>query len=191
MTAVVGAVLLAVSLRIEPGSAWFYPSTLALAAVWAVGAWASGPLHLGRVGTERPVAPALLVGGGLAAVFVLGALVVREIPVLADRVSDVLAYADRGPWLPLLLITVINGVAEEMFFRGALFDALDRAPVSITAVAYAAVTLVTGNPMLAFAALILGVVVGQQRRVSGGLLAPAITHVTWSVTMLFVLPALF
>ncbi|KRF20936.1 abortive infection protein [Nocardioides sp. Soil797] len=190
-TAVVGAVLLAVSLRIEPGSAWFYPSTLALALVWATGAWASGPLHLGRVGADRPVVPALLVGGGLSAVFVLGALIVREVPVLAERVSDVLAYADQGPWLPLLLVTVVNGIAEEMFFRGALFDALRGAQVSITAVAYAVVTLATGNPMLAVAALILGVVVGQLRRVSGGLLAPAIAHVTWSVTMLFVLPALF
>lgn len=191
LTAVVGAVLLGVSLRIEPGSDWFYPSTLALAAVWAAGAWASGPLHLGRVGAGRPVVPALLVGAGLSAVFVVGGLLVREVPALAERVSDVLAYADRNAWLPLLLVTVVNGVAEEMFFRGALFDALPRAQVSLTAVAYAAVTLVTGNPMLAFAALVLGVVVGQQRRVSGGLLAPAITHVTWSVTMLFALPALF
>ncbi|WP_067432835.1 CPBP family intramembrane glutamic endopeptidase [Nocardioides jensenii] len=190
-TAALGAVLLAVSLRIEPGSAWFYPSTLALAAVWAAGAWASGPLHLGRVGAERPVLPALVVGGGLSLVFVTGALVIRELPVLADRVAAVLEYAAQGSVPLVLTVTVVNGVAEEMFFRGALYEAVPWHPVLVTAAAYALVTLVTGNPMLAFAALVLGLVVGRQRQISGGLLAPAITHVTWSVTMLYVLPWLF
>ena len=44
-----GAVLLGLSLRIEPGSTWFYPATLGLAVLWTVGAFASGPLHLGRI----------------------------------------------------------------------------------------------------------------------------------------------
>jgi membrane protease YdiL (CAAX protease family) len=45
--------------------------------------------------------------------------------------------------------------------------------------------------MLVFAALTLGVVFGLQRRASGGILAPMITHVTWSMIMLFALPPLF
>jgi membrane protease YdiL (CAAX protease family) len=45
--------------------------------------------------------------------------------------------------------------------------------------------------MLSFAAVLLGVVVGLQRRASGGILAPILTHVTWSISMLFALPALF
>jgi membrane protease YdiL (CAAX protease family) len=45
--------------------------------------------------------------------------------------------------------------------------------------------------MLGFAAILLGTVVGLQRRASGGILAPIITHITWSVTMLFALPMLF
>ena len=57
--------------------------------------------------------------------------------------------------------------------------------------AYTVATLATGNVMLAFAAILLGAVVGLQRRASGGILAPILTHVTWSVTMLFALPALF
>ena len=48
--AVIGAVVLAFSLSIEPGSALFYPATAGLAAVWTIGAFASGPLHLGRTG---------------------------------------------------------------------------------------------------------------------------------------------
>ena len=36
-----------------------------------------------------------------------------------------------------------------------------------------------------------GLVVGLQRRASGGVLAPILTHCTWSISMLFVLPLLF
>jgi membrane protease YdiL (CAAX protease family) len=45
--------------------------------------------------------------------------------------------------------------------------------------------------MLALAAVLLGTVVGLERRASGGILAPILTHVTWSLTMLLVLPAVF
>ena len=38
---------------------------------------------------------------------------------------------------------------------------------------------------------LLGVVVGLQRRASGGILAPILTHKTGSVSMLFLLPAIF
>jgi membrane protease YdiL (CAAX protease family) len=44
--------------------------------------------------------------------------------------------------------------------------------------------------MLVFAAFLLGLVLGLQRRASGGILAPVLTHITWSTTMLFALPAL-
>ena len=50
--------------------------------------------------------------------------------------------------------------------------------------------MATGNVMLVFAAAVLGVLVGLQRRVSGGVLAPMLTHVTWSLGMLFILPPL-
>jgi membrane protease YdiL (CAAX protease family) len=45
--------------------------------------------------------------------------------------------------------------------------------------------------MLVLAALLLGAVVGLERRATGGIQAPMITHVVWSVAMLVVLPALF
>jgi uncharacterized protein len=50
--------------------------------------------------------------------------------------------------------------------------------------------MATGNPMLVFAAFLLGLVLGLQRRASGGILAPILTHITWSTTMVLVLPAL-
>jgi membrane protease YdiL (CAAX protease family) len=195
---VLGGIVLGLSLRIEPGSAWFYPATLALAAVWTVGAFASGPLHLGRVsgGTDdehprRPVVTPILLGLGLAGVFAIGALVVRDIPVLEDQVRSVLDHADQGSWPILVVITVVNGVAEELFFRGAAYAAIPSHPVLWTTIAYAVATLATGNVMLSFAAVLLGAVVGLERRATGGILAPILTHCSWSVTMLFALPAIF
>ena len=193
--AVIGAVVLAFSLNIEPGSASFYPATAGLAVVWTVGAFASGPLHLGQImhhnGPRRPVLPPILVGLALAGVFVVGGLMVRQVPALDEQVRNVLVHADQGVTLVLVLITALNGVAEELFFRGAAYAATTRYPVPVTTVAYTAVTLATGNVMLAFAAAILGAVVGLQRRASGGILAPILTHVTWSLTMLLALPAIF
>ena len=68
---------------------------------------------------------------------------------------------------------------------------LTVSPVVWSTVIYVIATLATGNVMLAFAAVIVGAVVGLQRRASGGVLAPILTHVTWSVAMLYALPAIF
>ncbi|HEX3930252.1 MAG TPA: CPBP family intramembrane glutamic endopeptidase [Nocardioides sp.] len=196
LVVLVGAVVLGVSLRIEPGSHAFYPATLALAAIWTVGAFASGPLHLGRTvqGADpgpRPVLVPLAYGVILALVFVAGALVVRQVPWLDHQVGHVLDHADHGSVPLLVVITAVNGVAEELFFRGALYAAITRRPVVATTAAYVAATLATGNAMLAFAAVLLGALVGLERRATGGIQAPVITHVTWSVLMLVALPLLF
>jgi membrane protease YdiL (CAAX protease family) len=52
-------------------------------------------------------------------------------------------------------------------------------------------TVAAGNLLLVVAALVLGLVVGLERRASGGILGPAITHVTWALAMLFGLPLVF
>jgi membrane protease YdiL (CAAX protease family) len=191
----VGAVVLGWSLRLEPGGDLFYVAAVLLAGVWAVGAFASGRLHLGRIARRydlrRPILAPILLGLLLVGLFVLGALVVREIDPLARYVSSVLEYADRGSLTALAIITLVNGIAEELFFRGAMYAAIPRHPVLWTSVAYVVATLATGNVMLAFAAILLGVVCGLERRASGGVLAPILTHVTWSLSMLVLLPLLF
>ncbi|WP_051551593.1 CPBP family intramembrane glutamic endopeptidase [Nocardioides sp. URHA0020] len=184
---VAGTVLLGVSFRIEPGSVWFYPSALALAAVWAVGALASGPVPLG----DRRVLPPLAVGVLLAGVFVLGALIVRELSVLDDQVAAVTAYAVRGSGPLVAAVTLVTGAGEELFFRGAVYDRFPRRPVVATTAVYAVVTLATGNLALVLAAILLGLVVALVRRWSGGVLAPIVVHVTWSLVMLLALPQLF
>jgi len=192
----VGAVVLGWSLRLEPGGGTFYVAAVVLAGVWAAGAFLSGRLHLGRIAGEgevfvRPILAPILLGLLLVGIFVLGALVVREIEPLATYVSSVLEYADEGSLALLAVITFFNGIAEELFFRGAMYAAIPRHPVLWTTVAYVVATLATGNVMLAFAAILLGTVCGLERRASGGILAPILTHITWSLSMLFLLPLLF
>ena len=184
---VLGGVLLGLSLRIEPGG-WFYAASLGLSAVWVVGALAVGPP---RIGPPRPVLLPIAVAAGLLALFAVGGLVLREVPFLADRAADVAQQAAQSAWPVLILVTLVTGVSEELFFRGALYDAVPRHQVAVTTVAYAVSTLAAGNVMLTFAAVVLGLVTGLERKRFDGLVAPILTHCCWSVSMLFVLPALF
>ncbi|WP_301148910.1 CPBP family intramembrane glutamic endopeptidase [Mycobacterium simiae] len=196
ITLVAGAAVLGYSLRRAPGESSFYWLTLVLAAVWVVGAFCSGPLHLGgicwRGRNQRPVISGTLIGLGLGGVFVIGGLIARQIPAVATLITRVLQYAHHGSFWLVVLITLINGVAEEVFFRGALYTALGRfAPLTISTLLYLAVTLASGNPMLGFAAIILGTVCALERRASGGVLAPILTHFFWGLIMVLVLPPMF
>ena len=196
ITLVIGAAVLGFSLRRHPGESSFYWLTLLLAAVWIAGGFISGPLHLGgicwRGRNQRPVITGTTIGLLLGGVFVVGGLIAREIPAVSALITRVLLFAHHG-WLPLIVaITLINGFAEEIFFRGALYTALGRHhPVLISTVLYVCATLASGNPMLGFAATILGTVCGLERRASGGVLAPLLTHLVWGLIMVLALPPMF
>jgi uncharacterized protein len=196
ITLVIGAAVLGFSLRRTPGESSFYWLTLALAAVWVVGALASGPLHLGGINwrgrNQRPVITGMAIGLLIGGVFVVGGLIAREIPAVSTLTMRVLQFASHGTLLPIVGITVVNAIAEEMFFRGALYTALGRlAPVAISTILYTCATMASGNPMLGFAAIILGTVCALERRASGGVLAPVLTHFVWGLIMVLALPPLF
>ncbi|WP_420799202.1 CPBP family intramembrane glutamic endopeptidase [Mycobacterium neumannii] len=194
---VIGAALLGYSLTRPPGDSSFYWLTLALAGVWALGAFLSGPLHMGcirfRGRNQRPVITGTAVGLALGAVFVIGGLIAREIPGISEYITRVLEYANYGPLVLVTFITVINGLAEEMFFRGALYTALGTMkPILISTIFYVIATAATtGNPMLGFAAIILGTICAFERRMTGGILAPMLTHFFWGLVMVLALPPIF
>lgn len=194
ITLLVGATLLGFSLAIPPGDPAFYGLTLALAATWTVGALLSGPLHAGWIHgpssrLRRPILQPIGVGLAAVALFAVGGVVVAQVPFLESYVNAVLDFARAGSLPIIVVITVLNGLAEELFFRGGLYAAIGvKRPVLISTVVYTLATVATLNVMLVFAAAVLGLLVGLQRRVSGGVLAPMLTHVTWSLGMLLVLP---
>ena len=192
----VGAATMYWSLHIPAGDPLFYPATLALATVWIVGGRLSGPVRSAAPLTldqKRTAASRWLpfaLGFALLVVFLAGAVMVAQIPVLAGPVQDLLDHARFGSLGIVALITAINGVSEEYFFRGALFQALPRRwQVVGSTVVYAAVTALSGVPLLVLAGVMLGLLVALQRRATGGFLAGTITHLIWSLGMLFLLPA--
>ncbi|WP_214404622.1 CPBP family intramembrane glutamic endopeptidase [Pseudonocardia lacus] len=196
-TALTGAGLLGAGLSTRPDSPQFYGLTGATAATWVVGGLASGKLHLGHQARRdatlaRPVVVPVLVGAGAFAAFYAAALVARRIPVLDRAIGSVLQYAFQGSDRLVLLTTLANGAAEEVFFRGALYAAVGRRnPVAVSTGVYVLATTATRNPALVLASAAMGALFGLQRWASGGIQAPILTHLTWSVLMLRFLPPLF
>jgi membrane protease YdiL (CAAX protease family) len=192
-----GASLLGKSLATKPASAEFYGLTLGVAATWTAGAFASGPLHLGyeQAGTNqlrRPLVTPVAMGVAAFGAFYGAALVSRRIPVLNRAVTKILAFADQGSAPLVTLTTFANGAAEEVFFRGALYAAAGtQHPVAKTTAVYTLATTATRNPALVLAGGAMGTLFALQRRASGGIQAPMLTHLTWSALMLRYMPPLF
>jgi len=194
---VTGAGLLGVSLSRKPDSPSFYALTLGVAGTWVAGGLASGPLHLGWVQTpratlRRPLLTPVVAGTGAFGLFYAAALVAKRIPSLDAAVTRVLRYAQQGNPALVRTTTLANGLAEEVFFRGALYAAAGvKHPVLKSSAVYTLATVATRNPALVLASVPMGVLFALQRRASGGIQAPMISHVTWSVLMLRYLPPLF
>jgi len=207
VTLVVGAALLAGTLVSSRGSAAFYAFGFALAATWAIGSVAAGPITLAagpitlaagtstlaggarRRGRVRIVLAGATVGALAYGVFVVAALVCRHLPGLGSAVDDLLTTADAGRFGVVLALALANAVAEELFFRGALLDAIAtaRAPVWAT-LAYVLVTAGGGNIALVAAAVVMGSLFMVERLRSGGVLASIVTHATWSTLVLVAFP---
>ncbi len=192
-----GASLLGKSLTTEPDSKEFYGLTLGVAATWTAGAFSSGPLHLGWEQADdqslrRPFLTPVVLGAGAFGAFYGAALVARRIPVLDRALTEILAFADQGSAPLVTLTTFANGAAEEIFFRGALYAAVGTEhPVAKSTAVYTLATTATRNPALVLAGGVMGTLFGLQRRASGGIQAPMLTHLTWSALMLRFMPPLF
>jgi membrane protease YdiL (CAAX protease family) len=195
--AVTGTGLLGLSLSAEPDSTQFYALTFAAAGTWLAGGLLSeteyrGTVRTGEHSLRHPVITPILTGAAAFGAFFGAALIARRLPILNEALTSVLSYADRGsdPWV--LATALANGVAEEVFFRGALFAAVgSRDAVPVSTALYMLTTSATRNPALVLASGVMGGLFAMQRRASGGIQAPILTHVTWSMLMLRYLPSLF
>jgi uncharacterized protein len=187
VTFLAGVAMLTVTLHLEPGDETFVLTALATAAIWAVGARACGPLPMRGPTTQAGIAAVV---GCLALLLCLAvAVVVADIPFLAQPAEDLLAHRGTAALPVMVLITALNSVAEEMYFRGALYTTVSaRFAWIITAIAYTLATLPSEVLLLSTAAALLGALTGLLRRATGGLLAPVVAHLIWSLGMLFLLP---
>ena len=187
----IGAGCIGATLRVERDSAAFYVAGYALAAVWIVAAAVSGPIRW--KGPVQPLGLELLVGTGVGVamfgVFVAADEIGRHISFLAGPIVNLLAKADSGAVAAVLALALVNGVAEELFFRGALTEAIggSRALV-ISTIVYIVVTAVAGNTALTLAAVVMGSVFAVVRGWTGGLMAPIVTHIVWSTLVILALP---
>ena len=190
-TIVIGTALLAATLRVPHGSVWFTVLGLLVAATWTVGSFVSGPIPFQP---DRDIAwrmfSAPVVGGVAAFVAFLAAYpVAGHLPLVGPAVDGVLATADAGPTALVLFVALVNGAGEEVFFRGALHTALEPyRPAIATTMVYVAVTAATGNVALVIAAAVMGAVFSLERLSTRGVLAPMVTHLTWSTLMVLALP---
>ncbi len=155
LTVLVGALALGGTLAIRPGDPQFYGGRQrAVAGLW--GGRGAGvrtlPGWLGRAATcsaPRAAASAqgLILGAMLLTLF-LAAFVIARILVLRAPVDEILTT--RG-WACGLVaaITVVNGIAEELFFRGAVYAAFGpRWDLVGSTALYTASTLFSGVPLL-------------------------------------------
>jgi membrane protease YdiL (CAAX protease family) len=192
---VAGTAVLAATLAAPSGSGLFYGLGLLAAAVWIAGAVASGPVQWrAPPGVTKSrllvdVAIPIAIGAALFGAFFVAKSVADQVPLLSHSVASVLARADTGARDLALLVALFNGVGEELFFRGALHAAFGRRHPEIRSTAvYALVTVATLNVALVAAAVVMGAVFSAERRATGGVVAPILTHLTWSALMIYFLP---
>lgn len=175
------------------GTVAFYVITVLTAALYAAAWWVWGD----RKAFAGPMTADLLrgaaLGGALAVVFLLGALVVRHIPLLAGPVTELLSMPSAGGWLPTLTVLIINGIGEELVYRDALSKQLrghfnELAVGVLSTGVYCLITIGMGVPLLVFAAGILGALCFYEASRTRRVISPIAVHLTWSVTMLLAMP---
>lgn len=190
VTLVVGTGLLAATLAVPAGSAWFTAFGLLVPAAWIGGSLLAGPVPLGCRGRGwREVAGPILLGVAAYGAFLVAVLVAREVPVLDSALASILDTADAGSLPLVLLVALASGLGEEVFFRGSLRSALPGPTGARDAtVVYVVVTMATLNVALVVAAAVMGTVFALERESTGGIVAPVLTHLAWSTLMLLALP---
>ena len=196
VTLLVGAVVLAWALRIEPGDPTFYIATFALAGVWAVGAVPVGAAAPGS--RPHPRRPGLAAGPSCS-----------RWP--SGRCCSGCSWSGRS-WsprsrscaTPSRTCWTTRSSARSPWSRSSPRSTASRRSCTSGARCTPRVGrrhAVAGHhgrlharrgdqrhPAAGAAAAVVGLVVGLQRRVTGGILGPIITHLTWSLGMLFLLP---
>lgn len=143
--------------------------------------------------TRLAVATGLMLGVVmLVATHVVYGWLAGRSPAFAASVRAVYAAAkpSRGDLAKLLVIVA----AEELLWRGTFLAGHSRdslvSPVLVvlSVLAYALTQLASGNPVIALAAVLCGLIWTSQRLMLKSLTAPMLTHAIWTVGVVFVWP---
>ena len=82
-----------------------------------------------------------------------------------------------------------TALARSCSSAGALHAALEpHRPAIAATIVYVVVTAATGNVALVIAAVVMGALFSLERLSTRGVLAPMLTHLTWSTLMVLALP---
>ena len=131
-------------------------------------------LAMAVAGRTRIPLSARAIGWGLAGAVLLCA------PVAIGQIG--LPLHDTTGFAPWAVVVVVVAVAEEVFLRGTLYDAVrdavdERAAIVVGALAFAALHVPLYGWHVVPLDLVVGLVLGELRRTSGTPAAPAVTHV--------------
>jgi len=143
----------------------------------------------------RKVLFGLLSAAALYVVFWLGNHVMRALFARAGSdITAVYAFKDQAPTLRIVLLMVlVIGPGEELFWRGFLQHRLESAysgPVGflLATAAYTAVHLAGGNPILVLAAAVCGLAWGWLYLRYRSMLLNVISHTIWDIAVFLLLP---
>ncbi|MDI3299147.1 MAG: type II CAAX endopeptidase family protein [Bacillota bacterium] len=160
-------------------------------------------LSLGLAGCpfehRRPTRGDLALGAGSAvllyALFALGNLLSRRLlPGAGLQIGAIYAIRNGTPaWLIALLLLLVIGPGEEIFWRGWVQRHLaarlgENGALAATVVLYAGIHLVTGNPMLILAAFTAGLVWSLMYRLFHRLWPNVISHALWDAAAMALFP---
>ena len=143
----------------------------------------------------RKILYGLLAAFGLFLLFYAGNYLIRLIIEQAgEGIQNVYAFKqDASPWRIALLMLLIIGPGEELFWRGYMQRRLSERIGKVrgfllAAFIYTAVHIATGNAVLVLAALVCGVFWGWLYMKYRSMLINIVSHTVWDIAVFILLP---
>ena len=166
----------------------------AIAAAFDPG-WRNAVAHDLQKQVLKKIGVGILSALGLYSVFYAGNTISRLIlPFAANGIENVYAFkADAAPLRIALLMALIIGPGEELFWRGFLqrrFQ-IEKGPFQgflLATLLYTGVHLASGNVMLVLAAGICGLFWGFLYLRTGSLLLNVVSHTVWDMAIFLFFP---
>jgi membrane protease YdiL (CAAX protease family) len=168
------------------GPRLFWPRAAAAGALIGAYAVSTGPTRIGHLFTHGSwpvdVAIGAASGAALYLVFWIGQkLIERIVPPLAVEVKDLYAVRGATGRATMVVVLAVAASGEELFFRGLLQA---RIGFLLALAVYGAVHIWERKIILVLAALAGGAWWGALLSLTGGLVAPLVSHLTWCLMII-------